>query len=161
MTFKDKAKEILHHEVDEIKEDKRYDEKLVLEETKHDLLELKEDVSYATTVLEQLRKTNRVDQQQYTQLEAKLRENPTKQEAVREIADIVGDITQRYDNLQVDQKEKIRIMTDALRQSKQSLSGLKNEVMQAASIDYEKIEQELTEETVQKLEEHRYSKPFA
>lgn len=119
MTFFESAKEIFQKVVETTKEDKKYDEKLVLQETKQNLLDLKEDVSYATTVLEELKKTGWVDQVKFQALEAKLRDETHKKEAVSEISTIVEDIYKRYDTLHVDEKEKVRTMTDALRASKE------------------------------------------
>lgn len=69
MGFGDKATELLKTVVDKTKEDKQYDEKVVLQETKQKLLSLKEDVSYATVVLEELKKTGWVDEAKFQMIE--------------------------------------------------------------------------------------------
>lgn len=156
MVFRN-GKEILESIVEKTKEDKAFDEKLVLQQTKEDLLDLKEDVSYASVVLEELKKTGWVDQTKFQSIDTKLRSSEHKQEAINEIASVVNDIYERYDNLQVDQKEKVKTMTDALARSKLSLTGLKDEVLKSTEVDYQKIEQELTDEATKKLEKHWYS----
>ncbi len=148
--------ETLHKVVDKTKEDKKYDEKIVLQETNQKLLNLKEDVSYATVVLEQLKKTNWVDEQKFQALEAKLRNDDTKQEAIQEIARIIEDINARYENLHADEKEKVRKMTEALHETNKSISALKKEVME--NPNYEAIEKELVDEAMKKLDEHRYTR---
>lgn len=158
MKFIDTAKEIYHQVVDKTKEDKKYDEKVVLQETKQNLLDLKENVSYISSVLTELKKAGWIDEQKYNALNAKVLDKNTQQEAAQEISNIVGDIYQRYDTLQSDEKTKVNMVTDALWKSKQSLSGLKNEVMKYTNVDFEKLETELIDEATVKMNEHRYSK---
>lgn len=69
---------------------------------------------------------------------------------------MLEEIYASYDTLQSDQKEKVRTMTDALRQSKEGLSGLKNEVIE--KVNYETLEKQLSDEAEAKLGQHRYSK---
>lgn len=154
MNLIDKGNEILHKVID----DKKENEKVVLQKTKEDLLQLKEDVSYATTVLEELKKTGWVDQQKFQTLDAKLRDNNHKQEAINEIAGIVEEIYNKYDTLQDGEKNKIKAMTEALKNSQNSLSNLKNELLQKPNINYETIENELVNDATAKLDEHRYTK---
>ncbi|MBP6910280.1 hypothetical protein KBC03_01645 [Patescibacteria group bacterium] len=157
MGFKDKGLEIFRKVVDQTKEDKEVDQKLALEQTKHDLQELKENVSYMTAVLEELKKTGRVDEQKFQAISAKLRAPESTAEANQEIIAVVEDIYARYDTLQTDQKEKIRTLTDALKKTKQSLSVLKEEISQNTNINYETIENELIAGATAKLDEHRYT----
>ena len=72
MNFSEKLNEAYHTVIDKVGEDKKLDEKLVLQQTKDQLLKLHEDVSYAWVVLEQLKKTNWVDAAKFAQLDAQL-----------------------------------------------------------------------------------------
>jgi|GEM_PF-5055673 len=162
MNRSEKAKEVFHKAVDEVKEGKQLDQKLVLQETKKQLLQLHEDVSYASVVLQELKKTNRVDQKKFQTLDAKLR-GAEKQQAIAEIAGVIDEITGSYDTLQGDQKEKVKTMTEAIAQSKNSLSGLKSEVMEAKTVDYAALEEKLINNIDEKFSGHWYSflaKPY-
>lgn len=160
MSVTDAAKEIFHKEVDKTKENKEYDEKLVLQKTKEELSHLKEDVSYATTVLEELRKTGWVDAQKFQLLDVQLRSTDKKKEAIQEIIRVVDDIYRRYDTLHIDEREKVKTMASALHESNNSIAALKNEVLNKTN--YESIEKELDKELIDdalpKLKEHRYTR---
>lgn len=157
MTLRDKAKELIQHTID----DKKLDEKLVLQQTKEELLKLSEDITYASEVLAELKKSGQIDEQKFQSLDTNLRSPEKRKEATQEIANIIDTISARYETMQAEEKEKVKTMTEAIKNSKQSLTGLKAEVLQAGNVDYEKIEKELVDDAAKKLEEHWYSKPFA
>lgn len=140
-----------------MREEKQLDQKLVLQQTKEDLLKLQEDISYASVVLNELKKTGWVDQQKFAELEAKLRDATHKKEAVTEIAQIIDNIHNRYDSLRGDEKTKISTMTAEIAKSRNSLSGLRQEVLNNANIDYNTIQTKLDQKIDEKFNGHWYS----
>ena len=140
MTLKD-SQEMVKKIVETTHEYKELDEKRVLEQTKHDLQNLKTDLTYAGKVIEELQKAGRIDMSTKAQWEKSLNSPEEREKTIAEVVNKVEDIRSRFDTLGEQQKEKISKMADALRQSRAALSGLKEEVTESTDSVIDKTEE--------------------
>lgn len=131
------------------------DEKKVLEQTKHDLLQLKDDVRYAEKVSDELAKGGWIDNILATERKRKLHapEQREKQEAVNQIAEKVEEVRTQFDTLSDDKKEKVKKMTVVLQQIRAELFGLQQQI-----VDTKALEQKTIEAATKELDKHRYSR---